>query len=109
MVDADGKVLETHRAEATVAEPRRVRADAERNRRAIVDATERLLRSHDPEHVTIERVARAAGVGKATVFHRFGSRTGLMQAIMEQRAAELQATVASGAPPLGRVPRPSSG
>lgn len=84
-----------------MAEQRRVRADAERNRQAILDATEQLLRGHDPEYVTIERVAEAAGVGKATVFHRFGSRTGLMQAVMEQRAAELQAAVTSGAPPLG--------
>jgi AcrR family transcriptional regulator len=77
------------------------RADAARNRRLILAATEELLRHDDPEQVTIERVAQAAGVGKATVFHRFGSRTGLMRALMEQRAAALQDAVASGPPPLG--------
>ena len=33
----------------------------------------------------MEQVA-AAGVGKGTVFHRFGNRNGLMYALMVQRA-----------------------
>jgi AcrR family transcriptional regulator len=84
-----------------VTQRRRERADAIRNRAAILDAAEELLRHDHPERVTIERVADAAGVGKATVFHRFGSRTGLMQAVMRQRAAALADAVAAGAPPLG--------
>lgn len=84
-----------------MAEPRRVRADAERNRHAILAATEKLLRGSDPGQVTIERVAEVAGVGKATVFHRFGNRMGLMQAVMEQRATALQEAIVAGPPPLG--------
>lgn len=77
------------------------RADAARNRRAILAAAENLLRRHEPDQVTIDQVAAAAGVSKATVFHRFASRTGLMRALMEQRAQALHKAVTSGPPPLG--------
>lgn len=80
---------------------RRERADAARNRRAILRAAEGLLREHPPEQVSVERVAVAAGVGKGTVFHRFGSRVGLMQALMAERALVLQEAATSGPPPLG--------
>jgi AcrR family transcriptional regulator len=78
-----------------------MRQDAARNRRAILEATEELLTRHRPDEVTIEQVAAAAGVGKGTVFHRFGSRMGLMVALMQERALELGELVRSGEPPLG--------
>jgi AcrR family transcriptional regulator len=77
------------------------RADAVRNRRAILAAAEELLATHRPRDVSIEQVALAAGVGKGTVFHRFGSRMGLMTALMIERAQALTEAVASGPPPLG--------
>lgn len=77
------------------------RADAARNRRAILRAAEELLRQYEPAEVTIERVAAAAGVGKATVFHRFGSRVGLMSALLFERAEGLRVATESGPPPLG--------
>lgn len=80
---------------------RRERADAARNRQAILRAAEELLRRHPPEQVSVERVATAAGVGKGTVFHRFGSRTGLMLELMSERARELEQAVTDGPPPLG--------
>ncbi|WP_187368102.1 TetR/AcrR family transcriptional regulator [Nonomuraea terrae] len=86
---------------------RRERADAARNRRAILRAAEELLRRHPPEQVSVERVAAAAGVGKGTVFHRFGSRTGLMRELMSERARELEEAVTQGPPPLGPGAAPS--
>src|SRR2546421_8813005 len=77
------------------------RADAARNRRAILAAAAELLATHRPEDVSLEQVAAAAGVGKGTVFHRFGNRTGLMYALMEQRARALEQAIATGPPPLG--------
>src|ERR1700748_715434 len=77
------------------------RADAVRNRRAILAATEELLATHRPRAVSIEQAAAAAGVGKGTVFPRFGSRMGLMTALMIERAQALTEAVASGSPPLG--------
>jgi AcrR family transcriptional regulator len=49
----------------------------------------------------MEQVAAAAGVGKGTVFHRFGSRMGLMLALMQERALALTSLVTAGPPPLG--------
>jgi AcrR family transcriptional regulator len=80
---------------------RRERADAARNRRAILAATEQLLATHRPQDISMEQVAAAAGVGKGTVFHRFGNRTGLMYALMVERAQALEEAVSSGPPPLG--------
>jgi AcrR family transcriptional regulator len=82
-------------------EARRERADAARNRHAILLATEELLTRLPPEQISMEQVAAAAGVGKGTVFHRFGSRAGLMRALMQDRAMALQQTVVAGPPPLG--------
>ncbi|GAA1990864.1 TetR/AcrR family transcriptional regulator [Kitasatospora viridis] len=80
---------------------KRERADAARNRRAILRATEELLAVHRPEQISMEQVAAAAGVGKGTVFHRFGNRMGLMIALMQERAADLGEQVLDGPPPLG--------
>jgi AcrR family transcriptional regulator len=84
-----------------VSQARPERADAVRNRRAILAATEELLATHRPQDISIEQVAVAAGVGKGTVFHRFGSRMGLMTALMIERAQTLTGAVTSGPPPLG--------
>ncbi|MET8141934.1 TetR/AcrR family transcriptional regulator [Sphaerisporangium sp. NPDC005288] len=80
---------------------RHERADAARNRRAILRATEELLTRRRPEQITIEQVAAAAGVGKGTVFHRFGNRMGLMVALMQERALALREAVQNDPPPLG--------
>jgi AcrR family transcriptional regulator len=77
------------------------RADAARNRRAILAATERLLATRRPQDISMEQVAAAAGVGKGTVFHRFGNRMGLMTALMIERARALEEAVTTGPPPLG--------
>lgn len=79
----------------------RERADAARNRRAILAATRALLAEHGAEGVTMERVAAVAGVGKGTIFHRFGSRAGLLQELIAEPALALREAVASGPPPLG--------
>jgi AcrR family transcriptional regulator len=77
------------------------RADAARNRRAIMAATEELLERYEPSQVSIEQIAAAAGVGKATVFHRFGSRAELMHTLVVDRAEALRVAVLDGPPPLG--------
>jgi AcrR family transcriptional regulator len=79
----------------------RERADAARNRRAILDATAALLAEHGAEAITMDRVAAAAGVGKGTIFHRFGNRAGLLQELMGERAFALMDGVSHGPPPLG--------
>ena len=84
-----------------MSESRSERADATRNRRAILVAIEELLATHRPQDISMEQVAALAGVGKGTVFHRFGNRMGLMRALMVERAQALEQAVTSGPPPLG--------
>ncbi|WP_280353506.1 helix-turn-helix domain-containing protein [Nocardia abscessus] len=79
----------------------RERADAARNRRAILDATFALLAEHGAEAITMDRVAAAAGVGKGTIFHRFGNRAGLLHEMVAESALTLMEAVTSGPPPLG--------
>ncbi|TMR90479.1 TetR/AcrR family transcriptional regulator [Nonomuraea basaltis] len=82
-------------------EPRTERADAVRNREAVLRATERLLAEGGGDHVSLDRVAALAGVGKGTVFRRFGSRAGLLQALLEERSRALRDAVTNDPPPLG--------
>jgi AcrR family transcriptional regulator len=81
--------------------PRRERADAARNRQKVLAAAGRLFAERGVANVTMEQVARAAGVGKGTVFHRFGDRAGLALALLDDRERELQEAVVHGQPPLG--------
>lgn len=77
------------------------RADAARNREALLVAADRLIESCGIDAVTMEAVAAGAGVGKGTVFRRFGSREGLMGALLNFSESAWQASVISGPPPLG--------
>ncbi|MGP3912219.1 TetR/AcrR family transcriptional regulator [Nonomuraea sp. 10N515B] len=77
------------------------RADAARNRHAVLRATEQLLAEGGGDHVSLDRVAALAGVGKGTVFRRFGSRAGLLQALLEERSQDLRDAITTGPPPLG--------
>jgi AcrR family transcriptional regulator len=78
------------------------RADAARNRQAILAAASALFdTADDPLTVTMDDVAAAAGVGKGTLFRRFGDRTGLLRAVFDARIADLMAAIVSGPPPLG--------
>ena len=77
------------------------RRDAARNREALLSAADRLVCQYGVDAVTMDAVARAAGVGKGTVFRRFGSRQGLMGALLNRSETAWQADVLSGPPPLG--------
>jgi AcrR family transcriptional regulator len=79
----------------------RERSDAARNREALLGAAARLVERCGVEAVTMDAVAEAALVGKGTVFRRFGSRAGLMAALLDQSEASWQAQVMGGPPPLG--------
>ena len=82
-------------------EPAPERADAARNRRAILAAALRLVESRGVGCVTMDTVAAEAGVGKGTLFRRFESREGLMAAVLNESETAWQGHVISGPPPLG--------
>jgi AcrR family transcriptional regulator len=77
------------------------RRDAARNRELLLDAAHRLVGQCGVDGVTMDAVAGTAGVGKGTVFRRFGSRAGLMAALLDDGEARWQGLVISGPPPLG--------
>ena len=77
------------------------RADAARNRLRILSAAETLIAERGVENVSMDAIAAAAGVGKGTLFRRFGDRVGLMHALLDERERALQEELIRGAPPLG--------
>ncbi|RFA10958.1 TetR family transcriptional regulator [Subtercola boreus] len=77
------------------------RADAERNHALILAAARRLLEGRGVDGLTMDLVAAEAGVGKGTVFRRFGTRTGLMLALVNDIETDFQRRFMSGPPPLG--------
>ena len=82
-------------------DPAPERADAARNRQAILAAALRLVETRGVGCVTMDTVASEAGVGKGTLFRRFESREGLMAAVLNESETAWQASVISGPPPLG--------
>jgi AcrR family transcriptional regulator len=80
---------------------RHERADAMRNRTAILCAAERLVAQRGVDCVTMDEVACAAGVGKGTLFRRFGDRSGLLRALLDERERAFQEDFIRGAPPIG--------
>lgn len=81
--------------------PPKERADAARNRAAVLEAAARLFAEQGVETVSMDQVAAAAGVGKGTLFRRFGDKSGLAAALLDARERVLQEAVLSGPPPLG--------
>lgn len=81
--------------------PAKERADAARNRALVLAAAARLFREHGVAAVSMDQVAAEAGVGKGTLFRRFGDKAGLAGALLDEQERELQAAIISGPPPLG--------
>lgn len=74
------------------AEPRKRRSSDEA-RTAILDAAEKQLREVGPAGIRIQDVAKAVGVSHPTVLHHFGSREGLLDAVVHRSISALQAGV----------------
>lgn len=79
----------------------RLRADAVRNSARLLKVAADLVTLRGAENLTMEAVAHGAGVGKGTVFRRFGDRTGLMMALLDSHEQALQERFLAGPPPLG--------
>lgn len=77
------------------------RADAARNRRRILRAARALIDERGIEHVSMQDVAAAAGVGAGTLYRRFGDRAGLAMALLDEETRAFQDTLIAGPPPLG--------
>lgn len=87
-------------ARAMTEQPRRLRADAARNRAAVLEVAYEMFASEGLA-VPIDEIARRAGVGAGTVYRHFSTKEALFQAILTEQvgllvdsAHELAATVA---------------
>src|SRR5512140_197006 len=69
-----------------------VRADVTPNRRGmksrelVLDAAERVMAEHGYEAATLARVVAEAGIPMSSVYHYFGSKDGILLAVMDRGA-----------------------
>ena len=77
------------------------RADALRNRTKVLSAAAELFAGRDPRAVTMDDIARAAGVGRATVYRRYPDTWSIAVALLDEHESGLQQRLLTGEPPLG--------
>jgi polyketide synthase 12 len=77
------------------------RADAARNRQHLVATARAMLAECGPDQLTMDALAVRSGLGKGTVFRRFGTRAGIFGALLDDGERAFQEQVLSGPPPLG--------
>jgi polyketide synthase 12 len=81
--------------------PHPERADAARNRLHLVATAREMLAELGADRLTMDALAERSGLGKGTVFRRFGTRAGIFQALLDDGERAFQEQVLSGPPPLG--------
>jgi AcrR family transcriptional regulator len=86
--------------------PRPERADAVRNRELLLRAAREMLAELGVNRVTMDGLAERAGLGKGTVFRRFGTRAGIFRALLDADEQHFQQRVLFGPPPLGPGAQP---
>ena len=85
-----------------------VRADVTPNRRGmksrelVLDAAERVMAEHGFEAATIARVVEEAGIPLSSVYHYYGSKDGILLAVMERGAERFFADVPDWDRRMGR-------
>ena len=77
------------------------RADAARNRRLLLVTAREIIAGQGAGQLTMDGLAERAGLGKGTVFRRFGTRAGIFQALLDDDERDFQQQVLAGPPPLG--------
>ncbi|MER7134848.1 TetR/AcrR family transcriptional regulator, partial [Streptosporangium saharense] len=77
------------------------RADAARNRARILEAAGRLFAAKGAPNVTMEDIAKAAGVGRGTLYRRYPDRAAIATAMLDEHEKALQRELIGGEPPLG--------
>jgi polyketide synthase 12 len=77
------------------------RADAARNRRLLLATARDMLAEQGADKLTMDGLAERAGLGKGTVFRRFGTRAGIFAALLDDDERDFQEQVLAGPPPLG--------
>src|ERR1700730_12948685 len=76
---------------------RRRRSSAE-TRTAILEAAERRLLGGGPEAIRLQEIAADAGISHPAILHHFGSREGLVEAMVPRGIGKLQTQFLEGWP-----------
>jgi AcrR family transcriptional regulator len=84
------------------------RADAARNRTRVLAAAADLFATRDARMVTMDDIAKAAGVGRATVYRRYPDTWSIAVALLDDYERALQERLMRGDPPLGPGAPPAS-
>ncbi|MCC3761754.1 TetR/AcrR family transcriptional regulator [Glycomyces sp. TRM65418] len=80
---------------------RKERADAARNRAKVLTAAAELFAAKDPRTVTMDDIAKAAGVGRGTLYRRYPDIASIAVALLDEHERRLQRDLLEGPPPLG--------
>jgi AcrR family transcriptional regulator len=64
-----------------------------RSREAVLDAAERLMAAHGYEAATVSRLVEESGIPPSSVYHYFGSKDGVLLAVMERGAERFFASL----------------
>ncbi|MGC2938780.1 MULTISPECIES: TetR/AcrR family transcriptional regulator [unclassified Brevibacterium] len=78
-----------------------LRADAQRNRQKVLDAAADILAAQGVDGLTMDELARSAGVGKGTLYRNFTDKAGIASALLDDRVRDMHARMLQGPPPLG--------
>src|SRR6187402_63046 len=85
-----------------LADPPKVeRADAVRNRQRILAAAAGLFAEPRAQPLTMDDLAKAAKVGRATLYRRYPTVGAVAKALLDEHERELQEGILSGPAPLG--------
>src|SRR5215471_13753051 len=77
--------------QAPVREPRPMRADAQRNYTRLLDAAGAAFIERGADDVSLEEIARRAGVGIGTLYRHFPTRQALLEAVYRDQVELLSA------------------
>lgn len=75
--------------------PTRKRRTSDEARHAILDAAEKELVASGPAGIRLQEVAKAVGVSHPTVLHHFGSREGLIEAVVARAMESVSVSLVS--------------
>lgn len=67
----------------------------------LIETAREMLTDVGVDQITMDALAERSGLGKGTVFRRFGTRSGIFMALLGDGERAFQERVLSGPPPLG--------